>query len=658
MHPARSLDLIDFTCNGHPAVAIYFNGQEVATIHDLRRRFGNGLLRPNPQLLMNPAPEGRRWTLPLPETIDLLEGVCNRLGLQNESFEPDVCGTYDDQGHFVKICFGKRQWGEVRRFEDGERITIAEDQAGGALPLLEVKSSLRRALLVSHSADPWVPADVTMDDFKVVEISIGVKILVRGEKWIEVARRAKSGLWMKMFSRSNCRPWTMPYEVVVAMLVEVRSKLAINLDDRVLDETKGRFESCVCSLPEREWLAVMIIDNALGMDWAEINQDGSDLQIQMYVWDDFHCLELPLKQVIDHLRDAKVALLDTADRPPVRRPLVASLDRSRMELARDAECRAEDTTFAVRRTPSGLALFYGDHLFANLPCGTSPTLEVEAPPGGGGWALPLPATMGALGELLTHAGHEEADAKLGEDIVFCARMAGGGTAAAIRFRGGLRAEMRQYGSETGETQIHIGLGESDPKAWRLSLTQTIATLRWALAMLHAAEPWSETKVTAEDFATVPHEDGLDLLVAGDAWIKVRLGDAQVRMEFVGRADMRPWILPYEPVITALVNVEKMALAEAKTPSGTVFADDENVEPNERLKTLRQWESDAPDRAGPVVGYYFRDEDCWVQWAEVNQGGREPQIEFYSWPGCRRFLFPIREVIDRLGEAKKVFSSNG
>ena len=310
-----------------------------------------------------------------------------------------------------------------------------------------------------------------------------------------------------------------------------------------------------------------------------------------------------------------------------------------------------DLAFVVRQVPSGLAVFYGDRLFASLPRDTRPTLQVAAPPDGGGWALPLPATMDALGELLTRAGVVEGDAKPREDVVFCARASGGETTAAIRFRNGLRAEMRQRG---GETRIHIGSGKGNPTAWRLSLPQAIATLRWALAMLRAAEPWSKTNATSEDFTAVSREDGLDLLVAGELWTKVRPSGTEVRMEFMDRADMRPWILPYETVVNVLADAEEMVLGEMKKPDRAMVADTWNVEPDEQLETLRQWQSAPPDRAGLVVGYYYRDEDCWVQWAEVNHDGPEPQVEFYSWPGCRRFAFPVREVIRRLGEARAMF----
>ena len=390
----------------------------------------------------------------------------------------------------------------------------------------------------------------------------------------------------------------------------------------------------------------MSLADDAGMEWADVDQEGSELRIQMYVLDDLGCLELPLDQVIEHLRYAKVALLNTADRPPVRRPLVADLRGVDAELGRDAQFRAEDLAFVVRQVPSGLAVFYGDRLFGKLSGGDCPALEVEAPPDGGDWTLPLPATMDALVELLTRAGLAEADAKPREDIVFCARTVGGGTKAAIRFRGGLRAELRQ---DQGETRIHIGTGESNAKTWRLFLPQAVATLRWALAMLRAAEPWSETKMTSGDFATTSHGDGLELLAAGEIWGKVMPSDMQVEVELVGRADMRPWNLPYEPVIAALANAEEVVLAKVETLGGIVLADDEDVAAEEQLEVLRALAP--PDRAGIVVGCYFRDEDCWVQWAEVNQSGREPQVEFYSWPGHRRFVSPIREVIRRLRDAK-------
>ena len=650
--PAKSLELVDSACNGRFAIAIHFHGQEVAVVRGLRRRVGNWLLPPKPKLSMSPAPQGARWTLPLPQTIDLLEDVCNRVGLQDACLDPDVSGMYDGQGHIVKIRFGKRQWAEVRRFEDGERVTIAEGSSRWMLPLLEVKSALRRALLVSRLADPWAPADATIDDFKVVQSVSGVRVLVKGEKWIEVTRRSKRGLWMTMFARLNCRPWTMPYEAVAATLAEVWYKRAVSHEKRSLNETKrvapakgGSIESFVCSPSEREWLIVSLADDA-GMEWADVDQEGSELRIQMYVLDDLGCLELPLDQVIEHLRYAKVALLNTADRPPVRRPLVADLRGVDAELGWDAQFRAEDLAFVVRQVPSGLAMFYGDRLFGKLSGGDCPALEVEAPPDGGDWALPLPATMDALVELLTRAGLAEAAAKPREDIVFCARTVGGGTKAAIRFRGGLRAELRQ---DQGETRIHIGTGESNAKTWRLFLPQVVATLRWALAMLRSAEPWSETNVTSEDFATAAHGDGLELLVAGEIWGKVTPSDTPVEVEFVGRADMRPWILPYEPVIAALANAEEVVLAEIEMPEGVVFADEESVAPEEQLEVLRALAP--PDRAGTVVGCYFRDEDCWVQWAEVNQSGREPQVEFYSWPGRRRFVSPIGEVIRTLRDAK-------
>lgn len=650
-HPAKSLELVDSACNGRFAIAIHFDGQEVAIVRGLRRRFANWLLPPKPKLSVNPAPQGAHWTLPLPQTIDLLEDVCNRVGLQDACLDPDVSGTYDGQGHLVKIRFGKRQWAEVRRFEDGERVTIAEGSSRWMLPLLEVKSALRRALLVSRLADPWAPADATIDDFKVVQSVSGVKVLVKGEKWIEVTRRSKRGLWMTMFARLNCRPWTMPYEAVAATLSEVWSKSAVSHEKRPLNETKrvapakgGSIESFVCSPSEREWLIVSLADDA-GLEWADVDQEGSELRIQMYVLDDLGCLELPLDQVIEHLRYAKVALLNTADRPPVRRPLVADLRGDDAELVRDAQFRADDLAFVVRQVPSGLAVFHGDRLFGKLPSDNYRVLDVEAPPDGGEWALPLPAAMGALEELLTHAGLGEADAKPREDIVSCARTVGGGTKAAIRFRDGLRAEMRQ---DKGGTRIHIGTGESNPKTWRLFLPQAVATLRWALAMLRAAEPWSETSVTSEDFATASHGDGLELLVAGEIWGKVMPSDTQVEVELVGRADMRPWNLPYEPVVAALANAEEVVLAKVETLGGVVFADDEDVVAEEQLEVLRALAP--PDRAGTVVGCYFRDEDCWVQWAEVNQSGRGPQVEFYSWPGRRRFVSPIREVIRRLGDA--------
>ena len=656
----KSLELVDSVSNGRPTIAIHLDGQEVATIRGLHRRFGVWLLRPEPKLVVNPNPQGGCWTLPLPEAIDLLEDVCKRFGLQERNFRPDVSGTFDGQGHVVKIGF-KRQWAEVRRFEEGEQVIIAENATRFKFPLLKVKSDLRRALLVSRSADPWVPSDVTMDDFGVAKIAIGAKVLVKGEKWIEVTRREKSGLWMRTFARSNCSPWTMPYEAVVTMLVEVRSRLTENHDDRgrcYLERrrlTKGiKIAPYVCSPSEREWLTVsleLVNDNIPIGEWAEIDQEGPELQIQMYAWDDLHWLELPLDHVIDRLRDAKVALLGTANRPPVRRPLVAGLGLIRTQIGRDAERRAEESTFIVRQVPSGLAAFYGGRLFANLPFGAGTAFEVEAPPGGAGWSLPFSATMDALGELLARARLEEADAKPREDIVFCAGVVGGGTAAAIRFRDGLRAEVREH---SGETRIHIGSGENNPRRWRLSLPQAIATLRWALAMLRAAEPWAETNATSEDFTAVSREDGLDLHVAGEIWTKVRPSGAEVRMEFMGRADMRPWILPYETVVNVLANAEETVLAEVKTADRAMVADRWNVEPDDQLETLREWQSAPPDRAGLVVGYYYRDEDCWVQWAEVDHDGREPQVEFYSWPGCRRFAFPIREVIHRLGEARAMF----
>ena len=544
----------------------------------------------------------------------------------------------------------------MRRFNPRAVVAgLAESLGRCVRPMLEVKSALRRALSISRSADPWELSDVTLDDFSIVENTVGVEILIGVEKWIEVTRRG-TALCTKTFAQSNFRPWTMPYDAVVSALSDVRSRMRVNHRHDEIEEDESpeeiRIELSVCSPPDREWPTVSLdlaIDGIPGWQWAEIDQEGPDLQIEIYSWDDTGDLNLPLDHVIRRLRDAKAALLGTADRPPVRRPVVPSIGRRPVELIGNAVSRAESAAVFFRQAPSGLAVYYGDRRFASLPRDTSPTLELEAP-SDGGWELPLAAVMDTLRELLKRTGMEETDEQPRKDVVFCPRVVGSGTTVdEIRFRNGLRAKMREHDDEV---RIDLGSRGSAGKPWRLPLPQAIATLRWALAMLRAAGPWSQTNISREDFGAETHRDGVDLLVAGENWGKVRSRDSEVQMEFVERADMRPWILPYEPVIAALESAEEMVLADPRTASGRVVADDESV--GAEAETLRQWQSLPSDRSEQVLECYFRDEEGWVQWAEVNQDGPESQVEIYSWPGCRRFAFPIRQVIERLGEAKAMF----
>ena len=214
----------------------------------------------------------------------------------------------------------------------------------------------------------------------------------------------------------------------------------------------------------------------------------------------------------------------------------------------------------------------------------------------------------------------------------------------IRFENGLRAEMRRRGDDM---RVHVGGGAAATR--ELPLSEVLAAFRWGLAVLHAAGPRSPTEATFGDFFVVSRSEGVDVLVAGGRWVGVTVEDGEEpRMELFGREDLRPWRLPYDAVVDVLTDVRRR-LSGDDPPRETIFSGRESL--GDRKGALDHRLGVPSDRDSDVVVFSFRDEDCWVQWAELNEGGPELQLEMFAWPGRPMSGVPLREVIERLRHGK-------
>lgn len=652
------LHVVETNRNGQETFLFILGGKQFATVRHRRFRSRVFFVRSCPTLEIDPPPAGQCWTLPLREIMVAIADVRKRLRLRNEEGGTQYIVSDPrlvDRHVVLTIRLGDDLDAVIHKSGYRKQVRFPPKKTRRKhclVPLHDAASALCDALRNLYSAERRTIADAEREDFRIVPVNAKVDVLVMGANWIEATRRGRTGLWMKVFERSDFRPWNLPYNTVVTVLAEVRNQLTNRVEgkahgtEREASRTQA-IDLYVMSSSDREWVTVGIaIAAGHGRPhWAELHQEGPELQITIYPRGDGRCWEMPLTHALERLRAAKAMLIGDAERPAVRRPIVAGLGCGRAMFDTDD---AESAIFDMQPAARGFTVRRGGREFATVVHGSPPLLEVNLD--GRDWTLPLVATMGVLEEALTRVGLEEDGTGHGRHMVLCTEATEQEAVVDIRFNSGLRLEMRR---RRDEMLVHIRGGDSDVATRGLPLSEALATLRWGLAMLRAAGPRSPTEATFGDFSAVPRPNGEDVLVAGERWVGVTAeSGTEPGMELFGRADLRPWKLPYDAVVAMLVDVRRR-LSGDDQPGGATFSGRESL--SGRKGDLDHWIAIPSDRESHVVIFRFRDEDCWVQWAELNEEGPELQLEMYRWPGRRMSGFPLREVIDRLRHGKTLLS---
>lgn len=401
----------------------------------------------------------------------------------------------------------------------------------------------------------------------------------------------------------------------------------------------------------REW-PIAIIEIVDYREWAELNQEGPELQLVIYSRTDGRCWRFSLGYMVDRLLAAKRHLLGDAERPPIHRPVVSDSGRDVASLDAGQRPGMDNSSFLLRPLADDLAILSNGEEFATA-CrhGGSPLLRLS-PPSTGRWTLPLLPAIEVLEEVLWRFGLRSDGAKPRTNIVVCTEATASHVVVEVRFANRLRAELARHGRGL---VLELAADVRNARAWRLPLIEVVRTLRWALSVLHAAGPSSPSEATLEDFSVAAHANGDRVLVAGAPWMDVGWSapGADPCAALVGRTDLRPWKLPYEVVVATLAGLQSRLLA-ARGSAGP-----SEGEASASVGELDQYAAIRSDRERTVVQFDYRDGDGWTQWAELNQEGAELQVEMYSWPGRSGFVFPLREVVDQLRSARELlFGDDG
>ena len=650
----RRLHVLGANRHGQSAYLLLLDGEEFATVRD-RRIVGIPSFF-SPHVEISPPPRGRSWNLPLQELMAAAADVRMRLRVRTGDQSYTVGDVrMIDRSIALDICFGDGMEAVVHKRENRTKVHFP---LKGVRPgfwrmsLHDAESALCDALRALYDVERMTIPDAMRCEFTVVSTKSKVDALIMGNKWTDV--QWQGGEWcLRIFERSDFRPWNLPYEAVVAVLAEMQSHLADKA--RTTRPSHGRDTSLqairehrtiyvksslrVAASPYREWVTVPLFDGSGIDEWAELHHEGPELQLTIFPRGDGRCWELPLTHTLDRLHEAKELLIGDAERAPVRRPVIVPFD---VRLGTFWSEDGADAMVDIEPIVRGFALRHGGREFATVAHGSPPLLEVHERTDGCGWTLPLVRTMDVLeeGRVLLGLGADGAGHR--RHVVTCTEAATQGAVVEIRFENGLRAEMRRRGDDM---QVHVGGGAAATR--ELPLSEVLAAFRWGLAVLHAAGP--PTEANFGDFFVVSRSEGVDVLVAGVRWVGVTVEDGEEpRMELFGREDLRPWRLPCDAVVDVLTDVRRR-LSGDDPPGETIFSGRESL--GDRKGALDHRLGVPSDRDSDVVVFSFRDEDCWVQWAELNEGGPELQLEMFAWPGRPMSGVPLREVIERLRHGK-------
>ena len=631
---------------GQSNYLLLLNGKHFATVRD--RLFSRSLPFVSPHMEINPPRAGRCWRFPLQELMAAAADVRTRLRLRVRGQHYTVGDPrLVDRRIILTIRLGDDACAVVHKRGNRAQVHLPSKkvrQEHWRMSLHEAESALCRGLRSLYDVERWTTADAMQSDFTVAPTNSKVDALIMGNKWTE-AKWHGTGMCLRIFERSDFRPWNLPYDAVVTVLAQMRSHLLDGVrtqrgaarDDK-LPQTIKLHE---IASTYREWVSISIED-VIDI-WAELHQEGPELQLTIYPRGDGRCWELPLTHAIERLRTAKELLIGDAERAAVRRPVVVCLECHSGTLAAD---EAEDGIVDIESVVQGFALRRGGREFATVVRGSPPLLEVNARPNGRGWTLPLAGVVDILEEARVRLGLDEDGAGYLRHVVVCTEAGKEEAVVEVRFDNGLRAEMQRRGDDM---LVHMGGGDGAAPRRKLPLSEVLATFRWGLAVLHAAGPRSPTEVRFGDFSVVARPDGNDVLVAGERWVAVTVDNGEEpRMELFGREDLRPWRLPYDAVVAVLTDIRRHLLGD-DLAGNTTFSGQESL--SGRTGDLDHWLAIPSDRESRVVIFRFRDEDCWVQWAELNEGGPELQLEMFGWPGRPMSGIPLREVVERLRHGK-------
>lgn len=655
----RRMHVVKASEHGQSNYLLLLDGKHFATVRD--RLFSRSLFFISPYMEINPPPAGRCWRLPLQELMVATADVRTRLRLRTGAEHYTIGDPrLVDRRIILTICLGDDADAVIHKHGNREQVGFPSKDArqeNWRMSLHEAESALCEGLRSLYDVERWTIADAIRADFTIVPTNSKVDALIIGNKWTE-AKWHGTEMCLRIFERSDFRPWNLPYDTVVTVLAQMRSQLSTSKVQNISQRNAGHTSQQAISLyemasPYREWVTIGI-DTASGNGksfWAELHQEGPELQLTIYPRGDGRCWELPLTHALDRLHMAKELLIGDAERPAVRRPVVVCLGcHSGTFVADDAE----DAIVDIEPVARGFAVRHGGREFATVVRGSPPLLEVKARPNGRGWTLPLAGAMDILDEARVQLGLDEDGAGHLRHVVVCTEAGKEEAVVEVRFDNGLRAEMQRCGDDM---LVHVGGGDGTAPTRKLPLSEVLATFRWGLAVLHAAGPRSPTEARFGDFSVIARSDGADVLVAGERWVAVTVDNGEPRMELFGRKDLRPWRLPCDAVVDVLTDVRRRLSGDGDDLPGKVaFSGRESL--SGRKGALDHWLAIPSDRESGVVIFRFRDEDCWVQWAELNEGGPESQLEMFGWPGRPMSGVPLREVVDRLRHGRTLLVDHG
>lgn len=647
---------------GRQTVAILVENEKFATVHVGRlARLGLG----RAQVVLHPRADGGIWSLPMPPTIDALENAREQLGLEHgpDMDRPNVVCPWGTGP--VRVELDNKLWATVHRDRSVIRVEFARQNQSEILrlPLRGALSALRRALSMSHAWAPWTPTVIADDDFCIVSSRRGADVLVDNEKWVaapDLPGSSRWGPWVEIPPRSDLRHWVLPFEAALAALAELGSVAcagerasvrAAPQDADVDDETRMAVYAIT---PENRERRIAIIEVVGYREWAELNEEGPELQLVVYSRTDGQCWRFPLGYMVARLLAAKRHLLGDAERPPIRRPVVSGRRRDAASSEVGHRPGVDGSGFLLRPLADDWAILYNGGEFATAyRHGGSPLLRLSPPPTGR-WTLPPLPAIEVLEEVLRRFGLRSDGAKPRANIVVCTEATASHVVVEVRFASRLRAELARHGRGL---VLELAADVGNARAWRLPLIEVVLTLRWALSVLHAAGPSSPSEATLEDFSVAAHASGERVLVAGAPWMDVGVDapGADPCAALVGRTDLRPWKLPYEVVVATLAGLQSRLLAAR----GGAGPSEGEAGASDSVGEFDQYVAIRSDRERTVVQFDYRDGDGWTQWAELNQEGAELQVEMYSWPGRGGFVFPLREVVDQLRSARELlFGDDG
>jgi uncharacterized protein YuzE len=192
---------------------------------------------------------------------------------------------FDLDGRFVRI-----EILEARRLLPPEVIEASE--ALGAEPVVAT----------NHERDPRASAlSIKID---VTRKESDIQFLSEEEAWARVSREAHES-FVEVFPKPSGGPWVFALEGAIGLFYCSRQE-SIEFSDCVLDE-KSNMQIQIASLPGRKRAVAELLWK--GEIWGEVNQEFSELILEIYSREDGTAWVFPLDEILNALASARARLL-------------------------------------------------------------------------------------------------------------------------------------------------------------------------------------------------------------------------------------------------------------------------------------------------------------------------------------------------------------